>query len=142
MLGIDDAIGGVSKLLDDVLGKVFPDPSVESQAKVALIKATSDASLAGLQQQMSVMLAEANSTDKWTSRARPSMMYVMYIMILFSIPMGVLFAFDPNHASKIAEGLKAWLSAIPDNLWNMFTFCFLGYTGSRTLEKHFETRGQ
>ena len=49
--------------------------------------------------------------------------------------------FDSAHAMKVAEGLKAWLAAIPDNLWNMFMFCFLGYTGSRTLEKHFATRG-
>lgn len=133
--GMDSAIGGVSKLLDDVLGRVFPDPTAESTAKVALIKATSDAALAGLQQQMSIMLAEANSGDKWTSRARPSMMYVMYVLMLGSLPMGVLYAFDPTHAGLVTKGLQAWLTAIPDSLWNLFTFCFLGYTGGRTFEK-------
>ena len=135
MVGIDDAVAGASKLIDDAINKIWPDPNDAAQAQATISRATSEAALASLQQQMSVMLAEANSTDKWTSRARPSMMYVMYVMILASIPMGVLFAFDPNHADLIAKGLQRWLAAIPDSLWQLFTFCFLGYTGSRSIEK-------
>jgi hypothetical protein len=135
MVGIDDAVAGASKLIDDAINKIWPDPNDAAQAQATIIRATSEAALASLQQQMSVMLAEANSTDKWTSRARPSMMYVMYVMILASIPMGVLFAFDANHADLIAKGLQKWLAAIPDSLWQLFTFCFLGYSGSRTMEK-------
>lgn len=135
MVGIDDAVAGASKLIDDAINKIWPDPNDAAQAQATIIRATSEAALASLQQQMSVMLAEANSTDKWTSRARPSMMYVMYVMILASIPMGVLFAFDANHADLISKGLQKWLAAIPDSLWQLFTFCFLGYSGSRTMEK-------
>ena len=135
MLGIDDAVTAASSLINSAIDKIWPDPADKAKAEAITIQATADAALAQMKQSMSVMLAEASSTDKWTSRARPSMMYVMYIMILASIPMGILWAFDPAHAEGIAKGLQMWLAAIPDTLWNMFGFCFLGYTGSRTVEK-------
>jgi hypothetical protein len=49
--------------------------------------------------------------------------------------MGVLYAFDADHAQKIAQGLQAWLAAIPDPVWQLFTLGYLGYTGGRSWEK-------
>lgn len=135
MFGIDDAIGAASTLVNSAINKVWPDPLDKAKADALTIQAASDAALGSLKQSMSVMLAEASSADKWTSRARPSMMYVMYFMILASIPMSLLYAVDPAHAQGIATGLQKWLAAIPDTLWQLFEFCFLGYTGSRTFEK-------
>ena len=133
--GIDDAVANASKLIDDAINKIWPNPTEAAAAQATIIQANADAALAALQQQMSVMLAEAQSTDKWTSRARPSFLYVMYVLMLGSIPMGVLYAIDPHHADGIAVGLQKWLAAIPDALWTMFGFCFCGYTGARTVEK-------
>jgi hypothetical protein len=134
-IGIDDAISNATKLIDDAINKIWPDPKDAAAAQATIIRANAEAALATLQQQMSVMLAEANSTDKWTSRARPSFLYVMYILMLGSIPMGILYGFDPKHADLIALGLQKWLAAIPDTMWQMFGFCFLGYSASRTFEK-------
>jgi hypothetical protein len=133
--GLDDAVASASSLVKDVLDKIWPNPEDKAKAEALMIQATTDAALAQLKQQMSVMLAEAQSTDKWTSRARPSMMYVMYVMILASLPMAVLWAVEPLYAERIATGLQHWLAAIPDTLWNLFGFCFVGYSGSRTFEK-------
>ena len=133
--GIDDAITAAASLIKDGIDKIWPNPTEEAAAKVALLKATSDAAIAQLMAANSIMLAEASSSDKWTSRARPSFLYVMYGMILWALPMGVLFAIDPVRAAAIATGMQAWLNAIPDTLWNMFGFCFVGYTASRTFEK-------
>ena len=135
MIGIDDAITAASKLFDDAINKIWPNPTDEAQAKVLLIKATADAALVQLQQEMSVMLAEAQSTDKWTSRARPSFLYVIYTLILVGIPMGALYAFNPTMASHIATGFQQWLAAIPDSLWQAFSFGYIGYSASRTFEK-------
>lgn len=135
MLGIDDAVASVSKLLDDGLNKIFPDPSQKATAEALVIKAHNDAAIALLSQQMSVMLAEAQSKDPWTSRARPSFLYVMYVMILVAIPMGFVAAFRPDVAASVAQGMRAWLAAIPDAMWNMFGLCFTGYTISRGYEK-------
>ncbi len=34
---------------------------------------------------MTAIVAEANSADPWTSRARPSFLYVMYALLLWAI---------------------------------------------------------
>ena len=70
MLGIDDAITAASSLIKDGIDKIWPNPNDEAAAKVALLKATSDAAIAKLQAANAVMLAEAQSADPWTSRAR------------------------------------------------------------------------
>ena len=84
---------------------------------------------------MSAIIAEANSADPWTSRARPTFMYVMYIMILVAIPMGIVSAFRPEIAAAIATGMQAWLKAIPDSLYTLFGVGYVGYVGARSYEK-------
>ena len=84
---------------------------------------------------MSAILAEAKSDDPWTSRARPSFLYTIYLLILAAIPIGILSAFKPEMATQIASGMQAWLGAIPDTLWQVFGFGYLGYTGAREYGK-------
>ena len=119
-------IGG--KLID----KLFPDPAQRDQAKLEMLKMQQSGELDAVKVQMSAILAEAQSADPWTSRARPSFLYVMYIMILAAIPMGILSAFNPELAVKIADGLKAWLGAIPNELWAVFGIGYTGYTVARS----------
>lgn len=73
--------------------------------------------------------------DRWTSRARPSFLYVMYIMILWSLPMGILFAFRPEAAMAITAGVKAWLTAIPEELYGLFGVGYVGYSVTRSYDK-------
>jgi len=88
-----------------------------------------------VQSQLSPILAEAQSTDPWTSRARPSFMYVIYVLLLASLPMGVLFAYDPVLAKNVTNGFQSWLTAIPESIVNLFGMGYLGYTGARSFEK-------
>ncbi|HWE72519.1 MAG TPA: 3TM-type holin [Stellaceae bacterium] len=134
-LGIDDAVGAVSTLATTIIKKIFPDPQDAAKAKAVLEAADTQAAIQQTAAQLQAIMAEAQSGDKWTSRARPSFLYVCYCMILAAIPMGVLYAFDPAHAQKIAVGLGAWLAAIPDPVWQLFTVGYLGYTGGRSWEK-------
>ena len=60
---------------------------------------------------------------------------LLRLVILAAIPMGVLWAFAPAAADSIATGLQKWLAAIPDAVWQLFTFGYLGYTGGRSWEK-------
>ena len=84
---------------------------------------------------MSAILAEAQSADPWTSRARPSFLYVVYILLLFGLPMGVVSAWSPATAIAVATGFKAWLAAIPDALYILFGTVMTGYGVQRTVEK-------
>ena len=135
MLGIDDAISGVSSLLTTAIDKIWPDPADKAKAEAVTMAAAADAAVQQLKAAQSVMLAEEQSADPWTSRARPSFMYVVYALILSSLPFSVLFAFDPTHAEQIVTGFKEWLAAIPDAMWQTFTVGYLGYTVARSADK-------
>lgn len=80
---------------------------------------------------MSAIIAEAQSADPWTSRARPSFLYMMYALFLWAIPMGILSAFKPETASSIASGMNAYLNGLPEPLYALFGTGYLGYTAAR-----------
>lgn len=118
-----------------LLDKLIPDQAARDAAKLQLTQAEGLQALQEIQAQLSPILAEAQSADPWTSRARPSFMYVIYVLLLASIPMGIVFAVDPGLAQNVTEGFKAWLSAIPEPIINLFGMGYLGYTGARSFEK-------
>lgn len=128
-------LDGIFNIGGKLIDKLIPDKEKAAQAKLELLKLEQNGELEELKASMSAILAEAQSADPWTSRARPSFMYVMYVIILASIPMGVLYAISADTAAGISTGFKAWLDAIPDDMWVLFGVGYLGYTGARTWEK-------
>ena len=131
-MGILDAVvGPVAKLLD----KIIPDPQARDKAKLELLKLQGDQEMAAIGQQMQAIVVEAQSADPWTSRARPSFLYVMYALILWSVPMGLIAAANPGMAKGIAEGMTAYLRGIPEELYALFGTGYLGYTAARTWGK-------
>ena len=128
---LEAIVGPISKLLD----KIIPDPQARDRAKLELIKLQGDQEAAGIAAQMQAIIAEAQSVDPWTSRARPSFLYMMYTLILWSIPMGLIAAADPRMATGIANGMTAYLRGIPEELYALFGTGYLGYTAARTWGK-------
>ena len=118
-----------------ILDKVIPDPEARQKAKLDLMQLQQQGQLKEMEVSMSAIIAEANSQDKWTSRARPSFLYVIYILLLSSIPMGIVYAFSPVLAQNITTGFKAWLGAIPSEIITLFGVGYLGYAGGRSMEK-------
>jgi len=122
-------IGG--KLIE----KLFPDPEQRAKAQQELLALQQQGELKDLEIRMSAIVTEAQSPDPWTSRARPSFMYVMYVVILSAIPMGFLTAWHPAFAKVVTDGYKDWLAAIPGDMWTLFGIGYIGYAGGRTFEK-------
>ncbi|MDT0575830.1 holin family protein [Croceicoccus sp. F390] len=120
-------IGPVANIID----KVIPDPDARDRAKLELLKQETDQALRLAESQLSAIVSEAESSDRWTSRARPGFLYVMYIMILFAIPMGVIGAFRPDTAKAIALGMNSYLNGLPESLYALFGTGYLGYTAAR-----------
>ena len=83
---IDSLIGPIASIID----KIIPDKEARAKAKLELLALEGSQELKLVEAQMAAIIAEAQSPDPWTSRARPSFLYVMYAMILFALPMGVL----------------------------------------------------
>lgn len=129
-------LGGVLQAGFNLIDSLYTSDEEKAEAKLKLQVLAQNGELKKLEVGMSAIIAEANSKDPWTSRARPSFMYVMYIMILSAIPMGVLAAFQPEIAERIATGLQMWLEAIPEALWALFGVGYSGYAVSRTYDKH------
>lgn len=55
----------------------------------------------------------------------------MYALILFSVPMGIIAAFDHAAAKAIGEGMTGYLGALPEALYAHFGTGYLGYTAAR-----------
>ena len=124
---LEALIGPLASIID----KIIPDKDARDRAKLELIKLQGTQELETIQARLSAIIAEANSPDPWTSRARPSFLYVMYAMILWAIPMGLLAASDPGMARAIADGMNAYLNGLPEPLYALFGTGYLGYTAAR-----------
>ncbi len=132
------ALDPVTALLDvggKLIDKLFPDPEQRDRARLELIKLERQGDLETMKTQLSAIVAEAQSADPWTSRARPSFLYVVYVLLLWSIPMGVLTVFRPEAAASFTAGFRGWLAAIPEEIISLFGVVMLGYIGGRSWEK-------
>ena len=128
---LDGIIGPIAGIID----KIIPDPKARDEAKLKLMALQGSQELEQVKTQMAAIMAEAQSTDPWTSRARPSFLYVMYALLLWAIPMGLIAAVQPQMATDIAAGMNAYLAGIPEPLYALFGTGYLGYTAARSWGK-------
>lgn len=120
-----------SKLID----KLIPDPEAKARAQLELIKLQQAGELEEMKTMLSAIVAEAQSPDPWTSRARPSFLYVVYVLLLWSIPMGLITVFNPEAAAQFTDGFGKWMKAIPPDVLTLFGVVMTGYVAGRSWEK-------
>ncbi|WP_299308101.1 holin family protein [uncultured Croceicoccus sp.] len=124
---LESLIGPITRIID----KVIPDKEARDRAKLELLSLEADHELKQIEARLSAIVTEAQSPDPWTSRARPGFLYVMYLIILFAIPMGVIGAFNPATAHAIGNGMTSYLNGLPEPLYALFGTGYLGYTAAR-----------
>ena len=124
---VDSFVAPLAQLLD----RVIPDPQTCDAAKLELLRLERGHELDTVRAQMAALVDEANAVDPWVARARPSFLYVMYALLLWSIPMGLIAAVRPAAAQAIARGMTAYLNALPEPLYALFGTGYLGYTVAR-----------
>lgn len=117
--------------LASIIDKVIPDKAARDRAKLALLELEGTHELRRIETQLSAVIAEAQAKDFWTSRARPSFLYVMYAMLLWALPVGLLSLFQPDAAQRIAGAMTAYLRGLPEELYALFGTGYLGYTAAR-----------
>lgn len=118
-----------------IIDVVFPDPVQRDAAKLELLKAQQAGELDEVKLQLSAIISDSQSADPWTSRARPSFLYVVYILLLWSIPMGMLSMFAPDKAAEFTAGFKGWMTALPESVLQLFGVVMTGYIAGRSWEK-------
>ena len=74
----ESLIGPLASIID----RVIPDKEARERAKLELLRLEGSQELETVRTQLSAIVAEARSPDPWTSRARPSFLYVMYALLL------------------------------------------------------------
>ncbi|HVR91547.1 MAG TPA: holin family protein [Novosphingobium sp.] len=124
---LDVLIGPLTSIID----KVIPDKAARERAKLEVLRLEGSHELETIQARLAAIVTEAQSADPWTSRARPSFLYVMYLIILWALPMGLIAAFRPDAAQAIAAGMNAYLNGLPEPLYALFGTGYLGYTAAR-----------
>ena len=124
---LDAVIGPLASIID----KVIPDKAARERAKLELLQLEGTQELELVRARLSAIVAEAESADPWTSRARPSFLYVMYVLLLWALPMGLLSALWPATARNVAAGMNVYLNGLPEPLYALFGTGYLGYTAAR-----------
>lgn len=131
---IGGGAGGVGDLVKKVVGTFKLDPTVKAQIEAQLeekkfelakMDADLESKLADIQGQN--IRADAQSGDKFTSRARPAFLWV--------ITLGVFMAVIVFPIINLIKGGPPLVLDIPTPFLNLFELGFLGYTGARTMEK-------
>ena len=128
-------VQGLSGPLFGLIDNLFTSDEERAAAKVKLLEMEQKGELDATKQQLSAILAEANSKDPWTSRARPTFLYLIYTIILMCVAGAVIGIWWPDHVATAASNLTNLLQAIPESLWWLFGAGYLGYTGARSFDK-------
>ena len=134
--------GGLGKLIKDVVGtfKLTPEEKAkfetlieehahEIQLKEYELQVKSiEAENKAIEEASANIRAEAQSGDKFTSRARPTFLYIIYIVILFN--------FITLPIIQMFKGATTLLPLdLPEDLYYLFGAGYLGYTSARMLDK-------
>lgn len=125
-----ECIAGAQRFLA-IKSQPFRDASYASSRDDAQEARASSISVQALE-------AETRSPDRWISRARPTFLYVIYAMILWALPMGLVAAISPATSHAITTGMTDYLSALPAELYTLFGTGYLGYA---TLRQWGKARG-
>jgi hypothetical protein len=132
---VSGAASGIIGPIAGLIDKLFTSDDERAAAKARLLELQQTGELRALEIQMSAILAEANSSDPWTSRARPAFLYLMYAVIGLCVGGGILGIWWPDSVTVAAQNMTNLLGAIPEDLWWLFGAGYLGYTGARSLDK-------
>lgn len=128
-------VEGVAAPLFALIDNLFTSDEERAAAKLKLLQMEQAGDLDAMKIQLSAILAEANSADSWTSRARPTFLYLIYSIILLCVAGAIAGIWWPGHVATAASNLTNLLAAIPDSLWWLFGAGYLGYTGARSFDK-------
>lgn len=133
---LTEIIGGnVGQLFKDIVGSFKLDPAKEAELlsiaeqnkqvlavkQLDLEEKASEVQAREIEAASRNIVAEAQSGDKFTSRARPMFMYVVNAILLWNYIVVPLFKREPV--------------SLPEALFWLFGSAVLGYTGARTWEK-------
>lgn len=133
-MAVDPLSAGLN-LGSAIIDKIFPDKNERNKYKLALLEMEQRGELIDIEKRYEAIVAEAKSSDRWTSRARPAFMYVFYLYLVWVLVMSVVAVFSPSSAQAMTSTVKLGFEAVPPLMWNTFLMGYLGYGLYRTVDK-------
>ena len=134
-------VGPIAKIASELIDNIFDTDEEKANAKAKLMLLEQQGKLQEMELSLSAIIAEAKSSDKWTSRARPTFLYLMYSVIVLCFVAGIVGLWWPSYTRAAAENINQLLGAVPEQLWFLFGAGYLGYTGARSFDKWRGTKG-
>lgn len=119
-------LGPILNAILPIINKLIPDPQAQAQIQLELTKALTDKENGVLNAMKDVMVADSQQDDKYTKRARPSVVYWSMAMVTY-----IIGAASVGHATAIVNAL----SAVPTDLYNMMMVGIGAFGLSRGVEK-------
>jgi hypothetical protein len=135
MVAIAPIIAGVAGPLFGLVDKLFTSDEERAAAKLRIVEMEQNGELEATRLQLSAILSEAQSSDPWTSRARPTFLYLMYLIIMLSVGGSIAGIWWPDSVTTAGQNMSNLLNAIPDSLYWLFGAGYLGYSGARSFDK-------
>ena len=131
-----DPVTGLLSIGSKLIDHFWPNKEEAGKRKIELALMAQNGDLKELEISMSAIVAEAKSKDKWTSRARPTFMYLFYVIVVsLVIIFPTIGIFFPEAMAAFYKNLDFGFKAIPEPMWWTFTTGYLGYTGARSYDK-------
>ena len=127
--------GPLAELAGELIDNLFETDAEKADARAKLLALEQQGRLKELEVSMSAILSEARSRDPWTSRARPTFLYLMYVVIVLCVFGGIVGIWWPEQTTVAAGNIARLLAAVPESLWWLFGAGYLGYTGARSFDK-------
>lgn len=119
-------IPAILSTLGPLLNKIIPDPQQQAQIQLELTKALMDKDSAVLGAMKDVMVSDSQQDDKYTKRARPTVVYWSLTLVTFITMMASFGKAGP---------IVAALQTVPSDLYNMMMVGIGAFGLSRGVEK-------
>ena len=131
MLGIGEAIDGVTGLINNTIDKIWPDASDAQKNKIDLLKMNISRELAVIKTQTDINLKEAEHKSVWVSGWRPFVGWVCGTALLYVALLEPFMRF----IAKVAFDYPGEFPVIDTNLTMQVLIGMLGLSTLRSRDK-------
>lgn len=135
-IDVGTLFGGIGTLAKDIRTAITGKEPIDATRAAEIALKVEELNAKIEESRVSVMLAEASSTDKWTSRARPGFLYLFYVVVAVLVILAPFVGvFNPVAMGLFYSNVASGFAAIPDIMWQTFGVGYLGYTAARQYGK-------
>lgn len=121
----------ISKAID----KLVPDAGQRAELQLRALEMEKTGHLKELESYLALLSTEAASNDNYTRRARPTALYIIYVLMCWGLFCSVVAVVSPEKAELMQRVFIGFFEKMPGDFYDMVMVMFGIYSGARTFEK-------